>query len=205
MSAAFAAAVAAHVAIDALGDVVLARDAYDHVAHGSRAVALGGAMVAACVLTWCIVGCAFAEAFGNRPSLRTALAHAHRSSAGWFVARVVVLTIVVLGAMGIFDALLDAGTIGTIGDVFGGSPALSCGVTIPLAVGAALGARALLGAIVASHRKLVGALVALIALRVRARNTSIVTRVDADIVVLRHLLGTLAKRAGKRAPPPLSI
>jgi hypothetical protein len=200
--AACSAAFAAHVAIDALGDVLLARDAYDHVAHGSRAVALGVAMLVGLGMAWQAVRRAFEEALGRKASPRASLQRICRGSKGAFVARVVPLTIVVLAAMGLGDASLDGSRVDDLADLFGGSIALSLGVTIAAAIGAAIGAWALLRCIAASHRMIVCAIVALISLVVRARPGPALSRADGSGFTHRNSNALLARRFGKRGPPP---
>jgi hypothetical protein len=201
--AACSAAFVAHVTIDALGDILIAHDSYDHIAHSSRAVALGAALLLGAGISWHVVRRAFEEARGGKRSLRAALQRICRGSQPLFVARVVPLTIVALVAMGVLDASLDGCPIDDLSQLFGGSIALGLGVAIPIALAAGIAGWALLRFIAASHRMIVGAIATLIALLIRAREVTPFALFDGGCFPHCHFDALRAKRLGLRGPPPL--
>lgn len=126
--AALSAALVAHVAIDVVGDYVLARDAYDGMAHASRTLVAGGAMaLLMCALGLSLHG-ALAEARGNEGRFCRALATALPRSRVTFAAVVTAGTFVILGAMGGLDTVLAAAPVDDISALFGGSLTLAAGL-----------------------------------------------------------------------------
>jgi uncharacterized membrane protein len=129
------AAAAAHVIIDVAGDYVLVRDAYDGLAHHSRALLL--AIVGVAVLIGAVR--AVFEVLDRRCSSTTRLLAAVRDALGdpvrFALASAAVATIALVG-MESFDCSLT-GRIDDVGDLFGGSVAL--GASTAIAAGALFG------------------------------------------------------------------
>ncbi len=120
------AAAAAHVVVDVAGDYLLVRDAYDGIAHHSRALllaAVGIAILAAGVRV-------IFEMLDRRCSSTTSVLAAVRDALGnpvrFALASAVVAT-VALAAMESFDSSLSGHVIDDVGDLFGGSVLLGAG------------------------------------------------------------------------------
>jgi hypothetical protein len=120
------AAAAAHVVIDVAGDYLLVRDAYDGIAHHSRALLL--AVVGIAVLV-AVVRAIF-EMLDRRCSSTTSVLAAVRDALGdplrFAVAAAVVATVALAG-MESFDTFLSGRAIDEVGDLFGGSVLLGAG------------------------------------------------------------------------------
>ncbi|MGA8534320.1 MAG: hypothetical protein WB615_09465 [Candidatus Tumulicola sp.] len=119
------AAAVAHVVIDVAGDYLLARDAYDGIAHHSRALLL--AIVGVTLLAGAVK--AIFDILDRRCSSTTSTLAAVRDALGnplRFALASAAVAIVALVAMESFDCLLS-GRIEDVGDLFGGSVALGAG------------------------------------------------------------------------------
>lgn len=129
------AAAAAHVVTDIAGDYLLARDAYDGVAHHSRPVLLAAAGLVLLVAAIRII----CDLIDRRCNSRTSMLAAVRGALGHpavFVLASGITAVVALAGMEYFDCSL-AGKVVGFDDLFGGSVALGAGTA--LAFGAALG------------------------------------------------------------------
>jgi hypothetical protein len=132
------AALLAHVAIDLAGDVLLAHDTYDDVAHHSRESAFLICSLLAFALLWRTVRAARAELAGRHGALRAVLRAAVPANGRGFVCGVMAGTLPALLAMAGLDAIFDGTAIDGIEDLLGGSVALglACAFASGLAAGA---------------------------------------------------------------------
>jgi hypothetical protein len=127
----------AHFLIDLVGDVLLARDAYDDVAHHSREWVFIVACVLAAIAGWRTLCAARRELRGSRDSrgsLRALLYDSVPTSCGRFVAAVAALSVPALLAMAGLDAAIDGTAIDDVADLLGGSVALGLSCTLGTAV-----------------------------------------------------------------------
>jgi len=195
--AAGVAALVAHVAVDAIGDVAIARDAYDGMEHGSRGVVLLGLLTALVVLGLRVVAAAVGGAEG-RARLRRALV-APASPLPMMVAASLASVIALVGMQSL-DTLVATGVPGTLADALGGSPLLGLGVTVPLAALFGLLAWRALRCIAASRDALVRALGAMF---VSSRVLPTVPATCGGVArrPLARRQSPLARRAAKRGPP----
>jgi hypothetical protein len=126
--AAAAAAATAHEAIDIVGDYALAHDTYDNVAHGSRELLSGLALLLAVLLAGRGLRICCAIAAANRTRI---LEPAPRRAAGiGFVLGVITLTAILVPSMEWLDGRLDGVPVRALDDAFGGSILLGLGTTI---------------------------------------------------------------------------
>lgn len=149
LCAAAAGAALAHVAIDYVGDFLLPQDTYDHLAHGSRDLISGIALLVAAVLAarglriCCEIGAA------NRTRVLST-ARKPFELAGFLLGAVVMSTVLV-PTMEFFDARLDGVALEQIGDAFGGSLLLGLVTTAACAALVAVLVYAVVGWLI-SHR-----------------------------------------------------
>ena len=135
------AAACAHQLVDIAGDYLLARDAYDGIAHHSRGMLLSA--VGGCALLF-LTRVLF-DALHRHSTSRTSLLTQLRAALGSpvrFAGETAIATIVLLAGMEYFDCALLGARIDALGDLFGGS--------IPLGLTAAIACGALAGTI--AHR-----------------------------------------------------
>ena len=199
-SASLSAAVA-HLAIDVLGDFLLAHDAYDGMAHTSRSALAGLVLAGAAALAVRHVICALDPSDSGRRrsiAIARALLPQHRLSfAVWTAA----FALVALCAMEVVDARAAGVAIDDPADLLGGS--------------LILGSLTLLGCAIAVAAAVFGALRALLSFTlavVSAVHSFFVgrTKGGAKPLAFRRLVRTyamhpqLALRARKRGPPPSS-
>jgi hypothetical protein len=192
-----AAGLAAHFAIDALGDVALQRDAYDGLAHASR----GAAVV--CALT-----CALAAAFrllwtavdGGGERLSRALGRLVPRSPIAFVVLTVCGAAAAVAGMETFDAFSATGRIVDVADAFGGSLSFGLGLEMPIAALVAWTAWRALHLIADSRDAIVRAVAALFVVGRRARTIRFDRRRAERLGESRDLF-FLSRRAGRRGPP----
>ncbi|HXO17854.1 MAG TPA: hypothetical protein VN909_06760 [Candidatus Dormibacteraeota bacterium] len=128
LCAAAAGAALAHYAIDVVGDYALARDSYDHLAHGSRELVTGIALVAAAVLAArglrvCCEIATINRGLVARPVLRL------RETIGLLFGAVAASAVMV-PAMECLDGRLDGVPVVRFADAFGGSIPLGLGTTL---------------------------------------------------------------------------
>jgi hypothetical protein len=199
--AACTAALLTHVAIDVAGDYWLAHDAYDALAHHSRFATLIGISATILVLFGTIAGCAVAEVRGKRGALRELLEALVGGSAAFFVARVVVASLLVLMAMETLDSLLGAGKIEDVADALGGSIPFGLAFALPISLIVALGTWKLARSMIRLSQPLLRVVGALFRYLVRAGVRALPTL--ARIVTAKNgvRISLLARCAGLRAPP----
>jgi hypothetical protein len=199
--AACTAALLTHVAIDVAGDYWLAHDTYDALAHHSRLATLIGISALILALFGAIAGCAVAEVRGKRGALRDLLEALVGGSAAFFIARVVVTSLVVLMAMETLDSLLGAGKIEDVADALGGSISFGLAFALPISLGVALGTWKLARSMIRLSQPLLRVVGALLGYLVRAgvRALPSFARIAPAGSGMRTSL--LARCAGLRAPP----
>jgi hypothetical protein len=196
-------ALIAHVAIDVAGDVLLAHDTYDDLAHHSRgdvsAVLLAIGLAAIVRLLWTAV----TEACFGRIAQRIRANEIVGSTPWRFVAATAILSVGALVSMELLDVVTGGGRIDDAGDLLGGSLLLGVSTTLAVGVLVAFALRAAVRLVTASQRTLVHAFVRLIALLTRLPFSSQrCARRRLAIVPIAHR-SILSHRAGKRGPPPL--
>ncbi len=135
--AALCAALIAHIAIDALGDVLLARDSYDALDHRSRAF-VGTAVLAFVFGSGSLfVRNAFVRARGDDRAFCASLGELVPRNVVAFGVGVCALAVPLLAAMEAIDARLDGAIVSDLGDLFGGSYALGIATTLVCALACA--------------------------------------------------------------------
>jgi hypothetical protein len=141
LSAALA-ALAAHIGIDELGDVLLAHDIYDTIAHGSRTIMSGTLVAALAVALLVLLRSAVKRRRAARQGSDAGLpaATGPRDTAT-FLVLVAATAVGLLIAMEAGDVLLAGQSIGDLDDLLGGSIWLGLSVTIPTALGSAFAVR----------------------------------------------------------------
>jgi hypothetical protein len=134
--AASIAALAAHIAIDLLGDILLVHDTYDDITHESRTMI-------ACTALAVVAGGALRLLFAALDAARTLPRRSHASvtvnprSLRSFVVCVVAATFVILGAMELIDLTFAGQPFDNVAGLLGGSIWLGIGITLPVALCAA--------------------------------------------------------------------
>jgi hypothetical protein len=200
LAAALLAAIAAHVTLDAIGDFVLAHDAFDDHAHGSRLLAstvLGAAGLAA---LWTLARAVVAEARGSRGALQTAVHAALPPSPAVFGLTVAAAVLPLLAAMAWLDALAAGAGIDDVADLFGGSIPLGAGVALAFAFATARGLHSCIALLARHHRAIVRAAEAFV--RPASAATGAPLAVTPERGQRRHVAAVLARSAGgNRAPP----
>jgi hypothetical protein len=140
VATALLAAALSHVALDALGDVVLAHDAYDDVAHNGRSVAAGiagaGFLAAAARSAYDAV----LSGLGRRAACRAF----QIASPPRFCAAIIAIAMAFVLTMETLDAAVAGHPVTDVDDLFGGSIALGIGTTIAVTLAVALAAVAAL-------------------------------------------------------------
>jgi hypothetical protein len=129
------AAACAHVAIDVAGDYVLPRDAYDGIAHHSRAMLLALVGLAVLVVAVRAICDILDRRCGSTRSTLAAVRNAVGNPIGFTLAAAAVAVVTLVG-MESFDCSLT-GRVDDVGDLFGGSVAL--GASSAVAFGALFG------------------------------------------------------------------
>jgi hypothetical protein len=127
--AATLAALLAHVAIDILGDYVLAHDAYDGVDHQSRAIFVVATLVLALGIAARVVFELLSKGSGSHASLLRAV-RANFGTPARFVLQTILLATVTLAGMELLDCVLSATPVDGIEDLFGGSLSLGLGTVL---------------------------------------------------------------------------
>lgn len=198
--AAAIAAVAAHYAIDVLGDFMLAHDSYDDVAHGSRAVFVAAIAIVALAA---VVRFIF-DLIGRRTTSRTSLMLSVRTAAGSpvaFIARVVPATLLSIAGMEWFDCAAAHAQIDGIAALFGGSLVLGLSCTGCAAILAGL----LLHYLVRLLCKFEPTLVALVVRLVRIDRTMQAPMPPIFLASAGETItcGLLLSRSGSKRGPPV--
>jgi hypothetical protein len=194
-----AAALLAHVGIDSAGDRLLAHDAYDDVAHGSRAAAFAGALFVFAGLALRLLCAGLDQARGAGTTLRRAIEPAIGNSPWRFVALVVALSPALLACMEALDTWFAGGRIDDFGDLFGGSLALGLGIVLPTAGLAAGLIWRLLRAVADADAAIVRVLIALFVWRAPGGSGLFGSMWRA--IAPPRSASPPAHRAGTRAPP----
>lgn len=203
LAAALLAAVAAHVALDAIGDFVLAHDAFDDDAHGSRllaSTALGATGLAACLT---LARAVLAEARGSRGALQAALRAALPASQAVFVSAIALAVLPLLAAMAWLDAFAAGTGVDDVADLFGGSIPLGAGVALAFAFAIARGVYALIALLARHHRALVRAAETFV--RRAGTATSAPLAVTLERAQRRRVSAVLVRAAGGNRAPPLAL
>jgi hypothetical protein len=164
LAAAFLAALCAHVAIDVAGDYVLAHDAYDAPAHGSRWLASFALAAFAFAGFWALVRATLSETRGSRGALRAALKAALPMGPFALCATVTLAALPLLLGMAWLDASCSGIAVDDVADLLGGSIPLGCGLTVAFALVSALGAHRLVAFLSRFHRSIVRAVEAFVRL-----------------------------------------
>jgi hypothetical protein len=202
LCAAAAGAAMAHYVIDVIGDFLLPRDSYDHLAHGSRELVTGVALLAAAVLAarGLRVCCEIATVNRGRlmrPALRL------RESAGLLLGAVVASAVMV-PAMECLDGRLDGVPVARLADAFGGSVGLGLATTLLCA-----GVVALLVCGVArwliSHRDSIATIIETLLRRVTGSPASNGYELAARRFTPSRRQTSHALRLSKRGPPAISF
>jgi hypothetical protein len=200
-----AAALVSHVVIDAVGDVVLARDAYDALDHGSRTDVVALTLTIALAGITRLLFAAFHKARAKRSPLRLVVSDVDGGNVGWFVASVTALALPTLALMELLDVVSTGGRVDDIADLLGGSALLGIGVTLPVGALVAVAIRTIARFIVRSHPSLVAIVERFIALLVRALAEACADDI-ADLGLPTTLdRSLLARRFQKRGPPLLQL
>ena len=192
------AAVSTHVALDVVGDVALAHDAYDDLPHASRGDAFSLALGLTIVAVSCLLGLALRAVRGSDRDVRATLAAATGNAPWRFVVAVCAASAFVLAVMGFADGL-TSGHVVSLVDAFGGSFALAAAVGCPIA--SALGASVWLGlrALQRSCRTLVAIVASIFAAFSEAKTAVSFVRPRAARATRFALVTT--GNSGKRGPP----
>ncbi len=158
LCAAFAAALIAHIGIDVLGDYALPHDAYDDLAHESRAFVLGLVTILASSLGGAWLLSAVREARGSVDMLsREFRASLSLGRLPFFLTTLGCATILLV-AMEALDVKLAGGAIDDLADLFGGSVFLGFGTLVASVFAAVFVARRGVRALANLRRTLVRAL-----------------------------------------------
>jgi hypothetical protein len=193
-------ALLSHLAIDELGDFWLANDAYDHVAHHSRAlifIAVSGCAFAALAFA---VRAALREARGSEGALRDVLRATLPASSWRYLVLVTGASLMLVTAMEALDALLAGNPAGDLESLLGGSLALGTGLVTTIAVLVTATVWCIVRRLARFHRTLVEIVVAFAGCF--ARPGCGVTRcIACRPVRMRAQSLLLARRAAGRAPP----
>jgi len=161
-----------HWVIDVVGDVVLAYDPYDDVAHSSRpigAVALGVCLLA--TLGFALRG-AFLEARGSERALLKLLRRAQPRSAWQHFAAIAVASLVLVAAMEACDSFAAGHPCDDVVELFGGSLLLAATVAVSVAAVVTIAIRAALRHVTKFHGVLVAFVVAFIRIALDRRAPS---------------------------------
>jgi hypothetical protein len=126
--AAAAAAALAHVAIDIVGDYALPHDTYDNVAHTSRDLLSGIALVVAGLLARHGLRICCEIATANRGRLPATLRRKREFVA--FILGVIAISVVLVPGMEWLDGRLDGVAVKELDDAFGGSILLGLSTTL---------------------------------------------------------------------------
>lgn len=191
-------AIAAHIAIDLAGDVVLAHDTYDGIAHHSRAIFAAIVVAIAALAALRYLWEALDRSSTSMTDLLRRLRAARGASAWRFVALVVAVAFVALLAMEYADAITDRIAINGFKDLLGGSMWLGLTSVTFVAVTIAWCVRFALHAL-ADWEPVLAALVERLLGRSDDRAPSHARHEPLTITLDGAC--RLARRSGKRAPP----
>jgi hypothetical protein len=190
------AALVAHIAIDALGDVALVRDAYDGLAHGSRDLAALGLVAGAVTLAMRFVLAALGGTAGRDRLSRALIVP---SSPVAFIGGVMLGAVVLLIGMESLDALVATGGLTDLADALGGSALLGLAVAVPVAGLLGWCAWRALRWVAATRDALLRAIGAIFSITVLPVRPSASHLGRVAVPVVRS--STVLRRAAKRGPP----
>jgi hypothetical protein len=190
------AALAAHVAIDVIGDFALTHDAYDGVAHESRGLLLGVAVFVAGAIALRVVWDALVRRSG---SLLAVSRRVRSTSFAQTTGLICVVTLFVLVAMELLDCRLAGVAVDGVSDLLGGSIVLGTVTAAVCGTIASLLCRILLAAIAAWEPRLSAWLVNMWCARSRGVAGATHQRRQERLVV--HALPVTSTGRGTRAPP----
>ncbi|MBV8345749.1 MAG: hypothetical protein JO190_12270 [Candidatus Eremiobacteraeota bacterium] len=200
LCAAAAGAALAHVAIDVVGDYALARDSYDHVAHGSRELLSSAALILAVILAGRGLRACCEIASANRWRLLVSALRLPKALA--FVAAAVAGSVALVPAMEWLDGRLAGAPVRALDDAFGGSLLLGLATTVVCAVAVALMIYAVVCWLI-SHRDSIATIIVTLLRRVvepvRGSSYSVTSRGFTP----RRRRAPNALRLCKRGPPRL--
>jgi hypothetical protein len=195
------AAALAHLAIDVLGDFMLAHDAYDGMEHTSRSVFACLALAAAVAFAFRqLIGALDVRDAGRRRTMNVLRAAVPRRLLP-FVVVTAACAIVALCAMELIDARSAGVAVDDAGDLFGGSLALGVSTTLACALAVACAVFAALRALVGLTAAVVRAVLELFVRRAAGAAKPLAYRRRARAFALHP---QLARRASKRGPPLFS-
>jgi hypothetical protein len=200
LAAALVAVLAAHVAIDVVGDYVLAHDTYDDHAHGSRRLASLALAVTLLTALWAFARAVLAETRGSRGALRAALYATLPESPVTFVLMVVAAVVPLLPAMGWVDALTAGARVDDVADLVGGSIPLGAGIAGAFALAAGTAAYRVVAFLGRHHRAIVRAVEAFVRLAGCAARAALTL---TDRPNRPRALAAPARRAGRNRAPPI--
>ncbi|GAC1442075.1 MAG: hypothetical protein NVSMB59_03780 [Vulcanimicrobiaceae bacterium] len=198
LGVAFVAALGAHVAIDLGGDVVLARDSFDGIAHASRGVVAFGALAALLIAGGAALAAAVREARGSEDAFCRAVRAAMPTDVRAFVAIVMLAAPCLVAAMGLMDASL-AGHAASLDDALGGSLLFGTATTAAIAAVASAAAWFGMRRFARTHRAIVRFLISF--LRVEATCVGLARARRARRSRLVWGEAARARRVRDRAPP----
>lgn len=201
VSAACVAAVAAHCAVDAVGDFAIPHDTYDHIAHVSRSIATLCAAGLALFGASVVVIAALADARRFRGALRAVLGARGLRSPARVVATIVPATFAFLIAMESIDGRMATGVQPGLASALGGSVVLGTTTAVVIGTSAALVLWRALLMLFASERTIASAIGRLVAHRIASGRPCGQTASAIATRAATKRESVLARRAGKRAPP----
>jgi hypothetical protein len=197
VAAAAAAAAFSHYAIDVVADYALAHDTYDDVAHGSRDLLSGIAIVLAAALA--VRGLRSCCEIGAARRFRLAGPGLTWRSGLLFVGATAILACAIVPAMELLDAHLAGKVVDDLGDLFGGSVQL--GLSLTLFCGALVAAVVFIVAgWLLSHRASIAAAIVSFAARRRGTRPS-AQRLRRLRTAPRRRPRHVALHRSKRGPP----
>ncbi|HVR47458.1 MAG TPA: hypothetical protein VMT95_12585 [Candidatus Binatia bacterium] len=200
LCAAAAGAALAHVAIDVVGDFALANDSYDHVAHGSRELVSGVALLLAVVLAGRGLRICCEIASINR--FRVVVPVRRRPETLGFVGAAVAGSVLLVPAMEWLDGRLAGAPVLALDQAFGGSVLLGVITTVICAAAIALAIYAVARWLISHRDSIVTIIVTLLRRMADGVRPSVYT-LTARGFTPRHRRAPNALRLCKRGPPLL--
>jgi hypothetical protein len=198
--AATIAAVLAHVTIDVLGDFLLAHDTFDGVEHHSRAVFLGIFVLVAGLVALRFVWELMGRGVGSLRELLRRLRTARGSSPIHFVLHVIAVAVVGLVLMEFLDCTISGSEFRDVADLMGGSLLLGGSTTTVLGAIVAIAVRALFGLIVDWEPCIAAVISRFLCCACACAPAG--EQYNPEARFLGKRASPLARRGGKRAPPP---
>ncbi len=197
LCAAAAGAAIAHLAIDVVGDYVLASDSYDHLRHGSRELLTGIALIVAAVLAAQGLRICCEIASKNRTRLlRPSLPLPETIG---MLAGAATASLAIVPGMEYLDGRLDGMPVRGIADAFGGSIPLGLATTLACATLVAISVYAFARWLI-SHRDSVATIIETLLRRSVENDRPQEYDLTAQRVMVRRRTPN-ALRLAKRGPP----